>query len=102
MNAAETLDALRAAGVRVRLADGGENVKYSPASTTPPELVEAIRSNKPEVKRLLGGGVVSSPAELLEMAREFFGWPAEDREPPIPKAPKGRDPFVYGRKRRDG
>lgn len=39
----------------------------------------------------------TSPAEVLAMARERFNWPAEDREPPIPRAPKGRDPFVYGR-----
>lgn len=102
MTAAETLDALREIGVRVRLADGGENVKYAPASITPPELAEAIRANKPEIKRLLGDGIVSSLGEVLSMAREILRWPAEDRTPPIPKAPKGRDPFVYGRKRRHG
>ncbi len=101
MTAAETLDALREIGVRVRLADGGENVKYAPASATPPELVEAIRANKPEIKRLLGDGIVSSPGEVLEIARSVFDWPAEDREPPMPKAPKGRDPFVYGQLRRE-
>jgi hypothetical protein len=64
-------------------------------------LVALLREHKPEITRLLAGEeIVGSPAEVLDMARAFFGLPPEDRTPPIPKAPKGRDPFVYGRKGR--
>ena len=94
MNAPETLAVLREIGVRVRLADDGENIKYAPASAAPPRLVEAIKENKPEIKRALGDGTVSAQSEVFDMAREHLHWPG-DRTPPPPKAPKGRDPFVW-------
>ena len=99
MNAPETLVALRGIGVRVRLADGGGNIKYAPASATPPELVAAIRENKEAIKGILGDGIVTSPLQVRDIAREVFGLPPEDREPPIPKPPKGRAPFVWNRGR---
>ncbi len=95
MNAPETLAVLREIGVRVRLADDGENIKYAPASRTPPRLVEAIKENKPEIKRILGDEIITSPLQVRDIAREVFGLPPEDREPPPPKPPKGRDPFVW-------
>ena len=97
MNAPETLTALREVGVRVCLADGGENIKYSPASRTPPALVAAIRANKPEIKRILGDDIITSPFQVRDIARGVFGLPPEDREPPLPKPPKGRVPLVWGR-----
>jgi len=97
LTAAETLAALREIGVRVRLADGGENIGYAPASATPPELVAAIRANKPEIKRMLGDGIITSPFQVRDIAREVFGLPPEDRTPPLPKPQKGRDPFVFER-----
>jgi hypothetical protein len=46
--------------------------------------------------------LVTSAEEVLRMARERFDWPVEDREPPPPPAPKGRDPFVWSARKGRG
>lgn len=103
MLAVEVLDEVRRRGVTVGK-DGENRLRLRPASALTPELVDELRSNKPEILRLLSEPepVIQSAADVLALAREVLPeLKDEDRvdldeliranSPP----PPGRDPLVH-------
>ena len=59
----------------VQLSVDGANLRYKPASVVPPELVEAMRQHKPELKRQLiieqAYALANKVGEALGIARSF-------------------------------
>jgi hypothetical protein len=99
MVAAEVISAVKRRGVSLTV-DGG-NLELRPASALTPELISELREHKTEILETFSEEVVSSPADVLTLAREvLLPLKEEDRvglqeliEANTPPEP-GRDPLT--------
>src|SRR3954470_12096669 len=99
MVVAEVLSAVRERGVTLVVNEG--NLRLRPACALTPELISELREHKTEILETLSEGAISSPADVLSIAREVLPPLAEEDRVDLDEliqanAPpdRGRDPMV--------
>ncbi len=104
----ELMGKIRGRGVTLSIV--GDRLRYSPASCMTPELVEGLREHKADILEALEGcesvptsehfdtsPMISTTAEVLELARAHFGEiaPESRQEAPYAAPEPGRDPLAH-------